>query len=130
MDEKSLTLISPRVDASEKILRLSGLTPSSLQIQSCNHISWTRATGFSRQLALTTSYRASATGLTTSLHASDAVEALDDLVNDLDEPPWSSAASLWQTQTLEETRGCAESCEMYRVFVYCFLIKKRDEVEE
>ena len=34
------------------------------------YISWTRATGSSRKLALTTSYGASDTGLTTSLHAS------------------------------------------------------------
>ena len=36
---------------------------------------------------------------------SKAVEALDDLVDDLDEPPWSSAASLRHYQPLEETRG-------------------------
>ena len=36
---------------------------------------------------------------------SNAVEALDDLVDDLDKSPWSSAASLWHYQPLEETRG-------------------------
>ena len=70
MDEKSVTSISPYGNASEKILCLSALTPSSSKISSCNHISWTRATGFSRKLILTTSYGASDTGLTTSLHAS------------------------------------------------------------
>ena len=40
---------------------------------------------------------------------SDAVEALDELVDDLDEPPRRSAASLWHNQPLEESHGCAES---------------------
>ena len=69
-DEKSVTSISPCGNASEKKLCLSALAPSSPKIQSCNHISWTRSTGFSRKLALTTSYGESDTGLTTSLHAS------------------------------------------------------------
>ena len=60
---------------------------------------------------------------------SDAVEALDDLVDDLDEPPWSSAASLWHSQPLEETRGCAESSERCRVLVHCYLMQRRIEVE-
>ena len=38
---------------------------------------------------------------------SNAVEAFDDLVDDLDEPPWSNAASLCHCQPLEETCGCA-----------------------
>ena len=69
-DEKSETLISLCGNASEKTLCLSALTLSSPKLQSCNHISWARATGSSRKLALMTSYAASDTGLTTSLHAS------------------------------------------------------------
>ena len=53
-----------------EMLYLSALTPSSTKIQSCNHISWTRATDFSRKVAPTTSYEASDTGLAMSLHAS------------------------------------------------------------
>ena len=60
---------------------------------------------------------------------SNAVEALDDLVDDLDKSPWSSAASLWHYQPLEETRGCAESSERYRV-MHCYLVQRRDEIEE
>ena len=70
MEQKSITSISTCGNASEKILCVSTLTPSSPKIQPCNHTSWTRATGFWRKLALTTSYGASDTGLTTSLHAS------------------------------------------------------------
>ena len=62
-------------NASEKILCLLALTPSSPKLQSCNHISWTRETGFSRKLVLTTSFGASDTGLTMSLHASRAYGA-------------------------------------------------------
>ena len=51
-------------------IALVGSYASSPKIQSCNHISWTRPTGFSRKLALTTSYGASDTGQTTYLHAS------------------------------------------------------------
>ena len=61
---------------------------------------------------------------------SNAVEALDDLVDDLDEPPWSRAASLWHYQPLEETRGCAEGIKRYRVRIHCYLMKRRDEIEE
>ena len=61
---------------------------------------------------------------------SNAVEALDDLVDDLDKSPWSSAASLWHYQPLEETRGCAESREGYRALMHYYLMKRRDEVEE
>ena len=49
--------------------------------------------------------------------SSDAVVALDDRVDDLDEPPWSSVASLWHHQSLEEVRGCAESSERYRILM-------------
>lgn len=35
---------------------------------------------------------------------SDAVQVLDDLVADLNQPVWSSAASLGQTQPLEMAR--------------------------
>ena len=56
--------------------------------------------------------------------SSDAVEALDDLVDDLDEPSRSSAAPLWHHQPLEEAP------ERYRVLVHCNLVKIRDEVEE
>ena len=62
--------------------------------------------------------------------SSDAVKALDDLVDDLDESPWSSVASLWHHQSLEEVRGCAESSERYRILVHCWLVKRRDKVEE
>ena len=62
--------------------------------------------------------------------SSDAVKALDDLVDDLDESPWSSAAPLWHHQLLEEARGCAESRERNRVLVYCYLVKRRNNVEE
>ena len=61
---------------------------------------------------------------------SEAVEALDDLVDDLDEPPWSRAASLWHYQPLEETRGCAEGIKRYRVRIHCYLMKRKDEIEE
>ena len=40
---------------------------------------------------------------------SDVVETIHDLVDDLDEPSLSSADSLRHYQSLEETRGCAES---------------------
>ena len=49
MDEKFVTSISPCRNASEKILCLSALTPSSPKTQPCAHISWTRATGLSRE---------------------------------------------------------------------------------
>ena len=49
--------------------------------------------------------------------SSDAVEALGDLVDDLDEPAWNSAASLWHSQPPEEARGCAESSERYRILM-------------
>ena len=61
---------------------------------------------------------------------SDTVEALDDLVDDLDETPWRNAASLWRNQPLEEARGRAESSERYRVLMNCYLKKRRDEVEK
>ena len=70
MDEKSVTSISPCGSASEKTLCLSALAPSSPKIKSCYHACWTRVTGFSWNLALTTSYGASDTGLTTSVHVS------------------------------------------------------------
>ena len=54
----------------------------------------------------------------------------DDLVDDLDELPWSSAASLWHNQPLEETRGCPESSERYRVLMHSYLMKRRDKVKE
>ena len=73
MDEKSVTSILPCGNASEKIVCLSALTRSSPKIQSCNHITWARATGFSRKLALTTSNGTSSTGLTTSLPAAPMV---------------------------------------------------------
>ena len=52
--------------------------------------------------------------------SSDAVESLDDLVDDLDEPPWSSADPLRHHQPLEEAHGCAESSE--RCVVLCTVI--------
>ena len=61
---------------------------------------------------------------------SDAVEASDDLVDDLDERLGNSAASLSPNQPLEERRGCAESSEGYRVLGHCYLMKRQDEVEE
>ena len=70
MDEKSLISISPCGNASENMLCLSALTPSLPKTQKCNHISWARATGFSRKLAIAPSYGTSDIGLTTSLHAS------------------------------------------------------------
>ena len=49
---------------------------------------------------------------------SDAVEDVDDLVDNLNEPPWSSAASLRHKQPLKEVRGCTASTERCRVFVH------------
>ena len=60
----------------------------------------------------------------------DFADLVDDLVDDLDEPPWSSAVSLWHNQPHEETRGCAESGERYRVLVHFDLMKRRNELEE
>ena len=62
--------------------------------------------------------------------SSDAVEAFDGLVDDLEEPPWSGDASLLHHQPLEEAHGCKESSERYRVLVHCCLVKRRAEVEE
>ena len=62
--------------------------------------------------------------------SSDAVKALDDLVDDLDESPWGSAAPLWHHQLLEEARECAESSERYRALVHCYLVKKKNKVQE
>ena len=70
MVEKNVTSISPCENASENTLCLLAPTLGSPKIQPCNRISWTRATGFSRKLALTTSYGASDTALVTSPHAS------------------------------------------------------------
>ena len=60
----------------------------------------------------------------------DAVEVVDDLADDFDEPPSSSAASLRHNQPLEEGRGCAESSERYCVLVRRSLMERRGEVEE
>ena len=60
----------------------------------------------------------------------DAVEAFDNFVDDLDEPPWTSAASLCHNQPLEDKRGCAESSERYRVLVHYYLMERRDELKE
>ena len=62
--------------------------------------------------------------------SSDAVETVDDLVDDLDEPPWGSTSPLWHHQPLEEARECAESSERYRVLVHRYLVKRRNKVEE
>ena len=60
---------------------------------------------------------------------SDVVETIHDLVDDLDEPSLSRADSLRHYQSLEETRGCAESSERCRVLVHCYLMQRRIEVE-
>ena len=59
-----------------------------------------------------------------------AVESFDNLADDLDEPPWSSAASLRHNQPHEMTLGCAESSVRYRALLHCCLMKRKDEVEE
>lgn len=63
MDETSVASMSPCENTSEKISCLSALTLRSPKLQSCDLISWTRATDFSPKQALTTSYGASETGL-------------------------------------------------------------------
>ena len=40
---------------------------------------------------------------------SDAVEGFDDLVDDFDEPPWSSAASLWHASHSKRRVGVQEA---------------------
>ena len=59
----------------------------------------------------------------------DALEAFDGLVHDLDEPPWSSAASLWYNHPLEEARSGVESSERHRVVVR-YLMRRRYKVDE
>ena len=48
----------------------------------------------------------------------DAVDAVDDLVDDFDEQPWSSTASLRHNHPLEEARGCAENSERGIVSIF------------
>ena len=61
---------------------------------------------------------------------SNAVEALDDLDDDLDEQPWSSDTFLRHYQPLEETRGSGGSSERYRVLMHCYLMTRRDKIQE
>ncbi|MEP5732609.1 MAG: hypothetical protein ABJL67_24930 [Sulfitobacter sp.] len=52
----------------------------------------------------------------------NAVQALDDLVDDFDDLPWSSAASLTHNQHLEKARECTESSERDRVLAHRYLM--------
>ena len=60
----------------------------------------------------------------------DALEAFDDLVDYLDEPPGGLVATLRHDEPLRDSVRCAESSVGYGIIVNGNLVEERDDLEK
>ena len=57
-------------------------------------------------------------------------QAIDRLIDNLDEPPRTGAAALRHNEPLIESRGCAERCKGNCILVCRYLVERGNQVEQ